>query len=134
MGGALTSRESQERRIGYQQPHLYISVKYTHVDPKRQCDNSLVPSIYELKIAEVSSARWPQLLDHDKMGSCQAIKDTPIVQQSVVWALSASSIPIGIAMSMALDGREGRMLKRRVGLFHNDELQEFVYPCCGGML
>lgn len=36
-----------------------------------------------------------------------AIKDTPIVQQSLVWAMSASSIPIGIAMSMALDGREG---------------------------
>ncbi|CAK9007881.1 Hypothetical protein SCF082_LOCUS9633 [Durusdinium trenchii] len=36
-----------------------------------------------------------------------AIKDTPIVQQSVVWALSASSIPIGIVMSGLLDGREG---------------------------
>ena len=40
----------------------------------------------------------------------KAIKDTPIVQQSLVWAMSASSIPIGIAMSMALDGREGAAL------------------------
>ena len=37
----------------------------------------------------------------------EAIKDTPIVQQSVVWAMSASSIPIGMAFSATLDGREG---------------------------
>lgn len=36
-----------------------------------------------------------------------AIADTPIVQQSVVWTMSASSIPIGILMSAVLDGREG---------------------------
>ena len=39
----------------------------------------------------------------------QAIKDTPIVQQSVVWAMSASSIPIGMALSATLDGREGEV-------------------------
>lgn len=55
-----------------------------------------------------------------------AIKDTPIVQQSLVWALSASSIPIGMAMSMALDGREGAC----AALLWRDALTCFPVAAC----
>lgn len=55
-----------------------------------------------------------------------AIKDTPIVEQSLVWAMSASSIPIGIAMSMALDGREGAC----AALLWRDALTCFPVAAC----
>ncbi|CAJ1397035.1 unnamed protein product [Effrenium voratum] len=55
-----------------------------------------------------------------------AIRDTPIVQQSVVWTMSASSIPIGILMSAVLDGREGVW----ASLLWRDSLTCFPVAAC----
>ena len=65
----------------------------------------IILSSYDLLLLSACFITFHRVISRPWMA--KAIKDTPIVEQSLVWAMSASSIPIGIAMSMALDGREG---------------------------